>query len=128
MKALIQKRKLNLRTTLNFGKMKIDKEKFNKLKQLDRIEFRQKYKEIPDGSGMYSLINVAFFIAILGTILGAVFYNSGQVELLNLAELFLNISLILFVVGAMVSFVLLIHVKKKIEELEQEYFKVEVKK
>ncbi len=63
MKILILNLKVNSKIILSFGKMEIDKEKFNKLKQLDRIEFRQKWKQIEDIG--FSITNLILFSVIL---------------------------------------------------------------
>ncbi|HEA46779.1 MAG TPA: hypothetical protein ENH99_03275, partial [Candidatus Pacearchaeota archaeon] len=62
--------------------MKIDKEKFNKLKQLDRIEFRQRsYKldEDYDFSFSWSFIFGAAIIGLLFILISLNTYQMGSV-------------------------------------------------
>ena len=112
--------------------MKLDKEKFNKLKQLDRIEFRQKLDRIGDtgfslGSLMLCLgvIVCIFFSAI---VISEDITGEVNVSLLNILTSFL---FILFIVVS-IEFILifgftLVRIKLR-KELIEEYFKVEVKK
>jgi len=92
--------------------MKIDKEKFNKLKQLDRIEFRQKFNFIDRGIGV-------------GLVLGII--------LLSFSMLFSTLedkfsSVFFFIMGIAIPLIIINISKKEISKLESEYFTAEVKK
>ena len=134
MKQLILQKKVNLQIILSFGKMKIDKEKFNKLKQLDRIEFRQKLNYINEYFGGFSVFGfINFSMIIMGFLLLLVLssYNISKelfVSALNLIQPTLQLLLFgIFIILLLdiVSFILKI---KRLRELEEEYFSVEVKK
>ncbi len=134
MKQLILQKKVNLQIILSFGKMKIDKEKFNKLKQLDRIEFRQKLNYINEYFGGFSVFGfINFSMIIMGFLLLLVLssYNISKelfVSALNLIQPTLQLLLFgIFIILLLdiVSFILKI---KRLRELEEEYFKIEVKK
>ncbi len=126
MKALIQKRKLNLRITLSFGKMKIDKEKFNKLKQLDRIEFRQKFDIIRRIN--FSIGGYAIYCLILFAIFFVGYEVTGKINLFSVASrmILLMFYILLIELISLIGFSFIR--KKKYRELQEEYFKVEVKK
>ncbi len=129
--------------------MKIDKEKFDKLKQLDRIEYRQKLNEIKEKYS-FSFSYILFWgMFICGLLLILVGLNIYEVSLFNidggvnegvewgyetfeslfntgiivfkLALLFLLIEIFMFMIYAVLE-------HKKIAELNEEYFLVEVKK
>ena len=107
--------------------MKIDKEKFNKLKQLDRIEFRQKYDKIENiraDLGNFFLFSMVIFCIFLTGYLIA----QQHTVLLDLARLFGKLAIVIFFIEIVGWVFCSIIRKKKFEELEQEYFQVEVKK
>lgn len=97
--------------------MKIDKEKFNQLKQLDRIEYRQKLILINDiGNDSFRHIFAAIIILMF----------SGFFIFVNLTITFLGFFLSFFIfILAIVELVL--YIKCNVD-LPNEYFKVEVKK
>ncbi len=109
--------------------MKINKDDFNKLSQLDRIEFRQRLKEIDDKypnsiSGIVHSIYliVFYFISIIIcktyiTVIG----SSAIIE----PSMWILIILPLAYVGDIITIIVR---DRKIKELAQEYFKVEAKK
>lgn len=107
--------------------MKINKEKFNKLKQLDRIEFRQKYDRIRNLD--FSMNDVVWYILIITciSILGSLLSPLNEI-LINLVASML----VIFVVVIMLNIIAILfgfyYKSKKIKELQEEYFKVEVKK
>ena len=114
--------------------MRIDKEKFNQLKQLDRIEYRHKLNEIKeyfDGFGFFSFVNWSMIILGFVLLLAISSYSISE-------ELFLSLLSIIFPLGKILIFLALFlliceiiesFVKwKKIKELEEEYFSVEIKK
>ncbi len=102
--------KLNLQTTSNFGKMNITKENFDKLKQLDRIEFRQRVLLIKEmgklNAKKYFLISIllAFFTVVIAIVA---------------VPIFIIVS-IYFVIKAIV-------IDKEYSKLEEEYFTEEIK-
>ncbi len=106
--------------------MKIDKDKFNKLKQLDRIEFRQKY-DIIQGI-RFNVVNYVYYVLIIALIFmtGAIISNDAL--LINLSATFFNLTFFLMfvcIIGMGATHVLR---SKKLKELNEEYFQVEVKK
>ena len=134
MKQSILQKKINLQITLSFGKMKIDKEKFNSLKQMDRIEYRQKLNEIKESfDGMEIFSFVRFSMIMMGFILLLAFssYNISKELFVIFFNILYPLGKILLIGGLMILFIdiLLIFVNnKKINELNEEYFSVEVKK
>jgi len=110
--------------------MKIDKEKFNKLKQLDRIEFRQRLERI-EGIG-FSLINLIWYILIITGVfmVGSTSTIENETALLfsQLTTFFLSLTFVLIILHILISLVFYLMRKKDLEELEEEYFSVEVKK
>ena len=106
--------------------MKIDKEKFNKLKQLDRIEFRQKFNRIEDMGS--SLINVLWSLVIIISIFMTGFIISENIAFVNLlVKTLLLFSVIFFIELVMILTYFIIRVRLK-RELIEEYFLIEVKK
>ncbi len=115
--------------------MEIDKEKFDKLKQLDRIEFRQK-KEIikswKEGSwGLVFIIPAVVFIFVW-VLLVPQGYNVWGLEFVNdLSNVMWKSIGFLFglsIGGFIVDFIFYLIRKKNLEELNEEYFSVELKK
>lgn len=106
--------------------MKIDKEKFNQLKQLDRIEFRQKYRNINEG-GVSLNIHV-WGLLIMGSIFGAVGLVSSRISLLNLSLALFKVALIVFFAHIGFNVIDIIFQHKRTKQLEEEYFSVEIKK
>ena len=92
--------------------MKIDKEKFNKLKQLDRIEYRQKYSFIE--SGVSSSLIISFILICFSLLF--IILNS------------LVIGIIFLIFAVLLNFKTKRIAKESEEKLEQEYFIAEVKK
>ena len=132
MKPLIQKRKVNLGITLNFGKMKLDKEKFNKLKQLDRIEFRQKLDRIEDTG--FSLIGCLFcMIMVISIFFSALIISQEITGEVNMVLFDINVKVfglfffLMFIEFPLVIGFSLLRSKHK-KELFEEYFLIEVKK
>ncbi len=115
--------------------MKIDKEKFDKLKQMDRIEYRQKVEEIKSFHEtswglpfLKGIIIIGFFLILLipqG-------YSVFGIEFVNDITNLLKYSFALFLYFAMGGFICDLTfnylMKKKLSELEEEYFSIEVKK
>jgi len=106
--------------------MKIDKEKFNQLKQLDRIEYRQRYRNINEGG--VSLKLPAWSLIIMASIFGTVGLVSSRISLLDISIFLVQLSILTFVIDVVINFTVLIFKHKKIKELEEEYFSVEIKK
>jgi len=107
--------------------MKIDKEQFNKLKQLDRIEFRQKRTEIDErfrvGFGtfisyMYLLLTY-LVIYILCNIYSIINQSSVRVQFCLWIFLILPIGYVLDIYSMYRN-------SKETNKLCNEYFKVEV--
>ncbi len=129
--------------------MKLDKEKFNKLKQLDRIEFRQKLAEIKekyDVSISWIFVFGMMIIGFLLILIGLNFYDLALVDLdgginegINEGKEVLDslvdagifafkIAFAYLIIEIIINFISTIIEIKKRRELEKEYFKIEVKK
>lgn len=106
--------------------MKIDKEKFNQLKQLDRIEYRQKHRNINEGN--FSLQFHALGFIIIAAIFGTVGLVSGRISFLNVTLILLKLAFIVLVLDIGFGILISIFKHKKTKELEEEYFSVEIKK
>lgn len=115
--------------------MKINQEKFYKLKQLDRIEYRQRQELISERYNYGEFITFTFTIFICGLILLLMSMNAyhmgGEEASLNLIKtsiLIFKVGIIYFIISIIISIGLYLLKCKKLLELEEEYFKVEVKK
>ena len=115
--------------------MKIDKEKFNSLKQLDRIEYRQKVEIIKN------FMNTNFGTTFLWLFVGIMFitiilipqgYSAFGVEfvsdLTDVSSLFMGFLIPLIFLGYLIDFIFYLSRRNNLKELEEEYFSVEVKK
>ena len=106
--------------------MKIDKEKFDKLKQLDRIEFRQRLDKIENIS--FSIINYVWYCLIISIVFFTGLIVSKEPVLIELFLKTFSFTLLLFFIDILLGvFAFTIRLKHK-KELEEEYFKIEVKK
>ncbi len=112
--------------------MKIDKEKFNKLKQLDRIEFRQKVREIREID--VSVMNILYFslfallILLVGGTLSIEINGTMHLALLNAISNFVNFFFFFFILEILLM-IIFSHIRStRFAKLEKEYFSVEVKK
>jgi len=117
--------------------MKIDKEQFNKLKQLDRIEFRQREDRINNyfqiGCG-YAVIKMTIFIVAFFLLMapqgymlwGAKFINDFFQALRGIIGAFI----LIFVVAVIIDLGIILMQNKELKKLHEEYFtnKTEVKK
>ncbi len=115
--------------------MKIDKEKFNKLKQLDRIEYRQKVEMIKNWmNGSWGLPFLWLFLGILAftILLIPQGYSALGIEfvadIIETAKIFLSFLLPLIFFGYLIDFMFYLIRRNNLKELEEEYFKIEVKK
>lgn len=112
--------------------MKIDKEQFDKLKQLDRIEFRQREDRIKKLSGTNPL--EGYVLGIMGLVILSTLIILKQissqvyVELLYIGLLAMVFSILLMVISLLTGVAILFIKSKLLKELQEEYFKVEVKK
>jgi len=109
--------------------MKIDKKQFNKLSQLDRIEFRQRRNEIDEKyplgiSGTVNSIFICIFYLMIIVIMRMYILLSGLTFTFNPTFWVLFI-IPLSYIGDMINMIIN---SKKTRELTQEYFKIEVKK
>ena len=109
--------------------MKINKEDFDKLSQLDRIEFRQRRNEIDEkysvgiSTILYSLYLIVFYLfaVIIVNIYLTVIESSNSISPIIWILIILPLSYFIDIWSAGMN-------NKKTKELIQEYFKVEVKK
>jgi magnesium-transporting ATPase (P-type) len=106
--------------------MKIDKEKFNQLKQLDRIEFRQKYNNIHDP--YFSLETMIWALIILASLFGTIGLVSSRISFLHIMIGLVKLTFIMIVLDVGLKIILSIFQSKNTKKLEEEYFSVEVKK
>lgn len=112
--------------------MKIDKEKFNELKQLDRIEFRQRYDAISSSS--LSWYFIGGFTALLIFSIALVIFGVGIQEPLVVEKGYSSLASIFILFFVCIPFVIVIDLmlifitSKNRKELIEEYFKVEIKK
>ena len=106
--------------------MKIDKEKFNELKQLDRIEFRQRYRNINEE--LPSLTLMIWNLVIITFLFGTMGIATNNLAFLNIALVLIKITLIAILLNIGLFFIFSIFKHKTTKELEKEYFSVEVKK
>lgn len=106
--------------------MKIDKEQVNKLKQLDRIEYKQEMLKI------FGFFNTGSIIVLILYIFGAMmlftFAMSLESEGSWIIILILACFVLLFSLCLFLAKIIDNRVDKMVEELDDKYFKVEVKK
>lgn len=117
--------------------MKIDKEKFSKLKQLDRIEYRQKEDRIKnylDSNCLFLIMKLfflfAFFIILLAP-QGYMLWGQEFIDdLFEAVRIIFGMMIFLAVIGASADVIALVFRLKYLRELQEEYFtsNVEVKK
>lgn len=114
--------------------MKIDKEKLNSLKQMDRIEYRQKLNEIKesfDGLNFPSFINSSLYLLGFVLVLAFSSYNISKELFVSIFNIFAPLARLIMIIGI---FILLIDIgaaflkKKEMRKLNEEYFSVEIKK
>jgi hypothetical protein len=112
----------------------ITKEQFNKLPQLDRIEFRQKMEYIERNkvdTNPFSFLNtilvLAGFCIIVGLLLMEWNFDSGYNLIYNTLPFILKVGFIGFLFLIFLNIIFSQVYKKHIKNLEEEYFKIEVK-
>ncbi len=122
--------------------MKISKEQFNKLSQLDRIEYRQRRDIIEeDNQGfldtnlLWNIIIFAFMITLLGFV-GIQENNDGESKLdeeqfntlIKVSVTIMTFTLYL-AIFMFISLIIVNYVKRiEINKLNEEYFKIELKR
>jgi len=121
--------------TLNFGKMKITQEEFDTLKQLDRIEYRQKKGEIDNRfeCGVWNFIwymIICGFICLLMSMVMLQYDTEVSLLILDIADSLGFITFCFMILNMIMIIVFSIIRTKKINEIQNEYFdfKTEVKK
>ena len=112
--------------------MEIKKEDFEKLNQLDRIEYRQKYRNIKDrfdGSACVAFVNAIMPIfAFLFIVDIWMFERTGRHFELAMFSSIAQVVIEAIVLLAVLDFVLIYMEKKRYRELNEEYFKIITKK
>lgn len=107
-------------------------EQFNKLSQLDRIEYRQKEDRIREKFGMrfWKVFNMSFITLGFFIILDLVFYLSDKVILFSIPNLktFAIVFLVLLVISSVVDIINICLEEVAIKKLNSEYFKIVKKK
>ena len=114
--------------------MKIKKEQFKNLNQLDRIEFRQRTEWIKkyynNDLGSWYFLNRMFFLLGFIILLGISIYNINPescYKILNLLPLIFQVGIIIFLLLIFGEIVVSYLREKEIGKLEEEYFKIEIK-
>ena len=119
-----------------FNKKEITKEDFNKLNQLDRIEFRQKMYFLNKRREESDPQPVGFFYILL-TICGFIFlcalgmYNinpSSFVTLMNIIPTIIYYGIVFFTILIIIRLYFYCRYKKEEQEIINEYFPMEFKK
>lgn len=109
--------------------VKIYQEDFDKLKQLDRIEFRQKQDEIEkrrDRNYIFTtLFIIGLFMLVLFLLLNIISYQSSGEYLKDFSILGFVFVMIIF--GFFFDLFILFYYGKKAEKLVEEYFEVKIK-
>lgn len=117
--------------------MRIKQEDFDKLKQLDRIEYRQKERKIKEwgdwdvgSSFLYPLILITVVSLLLFPQAFTAFGVEATLSIVYVCIITIKLFLILTVLGFILDIVLSIKRTKMLNEFREEYFnfKVEVKK
>lgn len=108
---------------------KITQEQFDKLPQLDRIEFRQKKQILEDrfDFSFTSLFKYPLFISFLVLAIALFSPKPDPLIVHRLGNIFFTI-LQFSILGILFDFLLLYLYYRNENKLEQEYFKIEVKK
>jgi uncharacterized BrkB/YihY/UPF0761 family membrane protein len=116
--------------------MRITKEKFNELKQLDRIEFRQKYNLITKNRGSFTTLLMylsgflGIFTLIIINIILNINYHEGENAALEFAKSMssaYSIIPIVFIFIILLGFISWLIRNYNLIKLEQEYFTEEIK-
>jgi len=115
--------------------MKIEQKDFDKLKQLDRIEYRQKQrliKEFSDESYGLIFIKYLIFIMVVGMLLIPQGYFIWGIDFVtdvsNICGFGIGLFIILSAFGFIADIVLYLIKIKNLDELNKKYFKLEIKK
>lgn len=116
---------------------RITKDQFNKLSQLDRIEYRLKYngiKDFYDASATFSIFKIGFFtlLFVMGLLYIGIMVDVEHDKILNLTDLLGRIitAFIIFIAIGWVIDLIIAHLERKaLKALDDEYFnfKAEVK-
>lgn len=108
--------------------MKIEKNNFYQLNQLDRIEFRQRYKEIQEfyrSDIFITLTNTAIFWVAFLFLFSNGWKDNPEVyyKLINLMGNLIGISIALLIASLIETLIFMNIRNKEIRKLEEEYFK-----
>ena len=113
--------------------MKLTEKEFNKLPQLDRIEFRQKYDFIWnrfEGPGLLFKIIILGFMAtsfmIITNLLFLIKFDSMIWSWTSLDSM-INLYIFFMIIGFVVDLSFALTRSNKIKKLEKDYFKVKAK-
>lgn len=112
--------------------MKISKEKFNKLNQLDRIEFRQRIELIAERCSISSIgflkdmLLLLIVLTLFNILIININYEAGMI-LINTLVLIIKVVMIGTIFLLVIDFLRYgIYLRDK-RELEEEYFNIEIK-
>jgi small-conductance mechanosensitive channel len=106
--------------------MKITEEQISKLKQLDRIEYRQKRDYLINKYEWGDWITIPYLClitAILVLIMGKLY----GLDLINTSETIVEMGTVLCILLVVINVIRSLICAKRMRELEEEYFKAEVK-
>ena len=113
--------------------LKLKQEEFDKLSQLDRIEFRQKIENLEKSKMNYlpflflkSILLAIGFIILLGTSMYGTFPIEGVIKIFQLIPKILLIGIIIIIFLLIFDSINSIRFKKREKELYDAYFKFEV--
>lgn len=114
--------------------MKISNEKFNSLKQLDRIEFRQRKSLIEQkykGGNTFGIIYILGFTFMIYLLFCAIAYGSFGIEQFKRLVSYIPYLEIMMFYGVLICLAVDLYdyykKNKELNNLENEYFKVDVK-
>lgn len=136
----MQTKKEGLQKTLSSGKMEIKQEDFDKLKQLDRIEYRQKERKIKEwneGSWGFPFLSIICFCMILMILLLPQLYIVGKInggvsimDIIFPISFFMGFCMVFCFAGFAVDIIFATKRKITLKEMQEKYFnfKVEVNK
>jgi len=114
--------------------MELTEKELSKLKQLDRIEFRQKFERIEKEKVDFgvidfvnSMIYICFLIAILATILLVGKMSEPATSLFNLIPLVFKVTIGVAILATIFQLIENYKNNKMKDELKEEYFELKAK-
>jgi hypothetical protein len=113
--------------------MKITKEQFSRLKQLDRIEFRQRYKEYEDTSSVtlglaWDMFFILGFLMLLIPLYQLAYGKDVVISLFHVFPIIIVVFKVAIIICVATDIISMIYNYVQRKRIINEYFKVEVKK